>query len=721
MTVLALFGAALLVRLLYLWQSADNPTFNSPIVDSRTYHALALGWVERGEFSGQFLWQPVFYPYVLAALYKLCGPSLLAVKIVQLVLGSVTCVLTFRLGRRLFGRRAGLAAGLLVVFNGPLIFFEAEILSVGWAAFWSVVLVTLLLDCAETGGRWTFGTLGFCGALSVLTRPTFLPFLAAGIAWAGWRQWRPGGVRIDPQRSGNLRTAGGRLVLVLAGALSVLAPVSAFNHTRTGHLGILPASGGLNLYVGNNPDFERTVMTRPGYAWQKLTVAAAWDSRNDEAGADSGDVSGVDIRGNSRDAPWREQSAFLARVRHFMLEHPDQYLRGLGQKALHFLGSREIPRNVDVYAFRPWSTLLRLLVWRWGPFGFPFGLILPLALSGLVLAWRRTPAPIKLYVFLYAAAIVLVFVSARYRTAMTPILAVLAGQGAFELWHRFRSGDRRAIGLIAIAGLALSLAITLPGPFAQEKVDGEAELYHGVGYNHYLAHRWSAGAEAFRRAAALNDELMEAHYYLGLCLANDGRFAEAIAELQRASRLDPTFEPARHWLQEIQPRAVDIWLQDARRAAAAGDFAAAVPLYERAVETAPTLPDAHLDLGIALENTGDTVGAAVHYRAAWRLSGGRPYAAGRLAWLLATARSDSLRNGTEAVKLAEQACAETAYRDPWQLGVLAAAYAEIGRFQDAVATVEKAVDIAPSTDQAVLPALLERALSLYRAGRPFRE
>jgi len=104
-------------------------------------------------------------------------------KLIQAVLGAVTCVLTYRLGERLFDRRTGAVAGFAVALYGPLIFFEGELLAGGWAAFWSVTLVLLFLRAhAERTVRLCFW-LGVCGALSVLTRPTFLPFFVTGCLW----------------------------------------------------------------------------------------------------------------------------------------------------------------------------------------------------------------------------------------------------------------------------------------------------------------------------------------------------------------------------------------------------------------------------------------------------------------------------------------------------------------------------------------------------------
>jgi Flp pilus assembly protein TadD len=96
-------------------------------------------------------------------------------------------------------------------------------------------------------------------------------------------------------------------------------------------------------------------------------------------------------------------------------------------------------------------------------------------------------------------------------------------------------------------------------------------------------------------------------------------------------------------------------------------------------------------------------------------------AANNLAWVLATNPDAQLRNGAEAVQLAERACELSHNEEPMFIGTLGAAYAEAGRFQDAVATAKRAHALAL---QKGLPDLAQRnaeLLKLYEAGKPFRD
>jgi spermidine synthase len=89
--------------------------------------------------------------------------------------------------------------------------------------------------------------------------------------------------------------------------------------------------------------------------------------------------------------------------------------------------------------------------------------------------------------------------------------------------------------------------------------------------------------------------------------------------------------------------------------------------------------------------------------------------------MLATAPDDSLRDRTEAVRLAEQACRLSGFKDARTVGTLAAAYAEAGRFGDAVSTAQKAVDLATASGNVQFAGINGQLLGLYRAGKPYHE
>ncbi len=91
------------------------------------------------------------------------------------------------------------------------------------------------------------------------------------------------------------------------------------------------------------------------------------------------------------------------------------------------------------------------------------------------------------------------------------------------------------------------------------------------------------------------------------------------------------------------------------------------------------------------------------------------------AWVLATNPNASIRNGTEAVGLAQRAVRLSDGKEPAVLGTLAAAYAEAGRFSEAVQTARKALDLATEQNKQSLAESLKAKMALYEAGTPFRD
>lgn len=140
---------------------------------------------------------------------------------------------------------------------------------------------------------------------------------------------------------------------------------------------------------------------------------------------------------------------------------------------------------------------------------------------------------------------------------------------------------------------------------------------------------------------------------------------------------------------------------------------------QEALRIAPKNVDAHYDMAIFLSRNGRPEEAMGHYEEVLRL---RPYhvdALNNMAWILATARSPKIRDGSRAVNLAELACQLSFDKDPFFVDTLAAAYAEAGRFDRAVATAKKAIEMARLHGDKELSEAIGRRLKLYDAGRPF--
>ncbi|MBP1767261.1 MAG: putative O-linked GlcNAc transferase-putative TPR-containing transrane protein [Candidatus Aminicenantes bacterium] len=553
---LGVFSLALLVRGVYLAESWDNPTFRTPIVDSQTYDGLARRLAAGQPVTSEFFWQPVFYPTFLALVFRLSHSSILWAKIIQAILGAFTALLTYQLGRRILGRAAAVGAGVLVAIYMPLVFFETELLASGWAAFWMAAIALLLFKTREKAKPLPCLALGFSGALSILTRPEFLPVFGAGCLWllVAWAREHPNPARLFS-----------RFVFIALGFSLIAGPLAIWSHRVLGRAMMLPSSGGINLYIGNNPDYERTITARPGLDWQELTAAPARQGIVDDLGM---------------------QRYFLNKTKEYIKGQPLSFLYGLFHKTTQFFSSREIPRNTDIYLFGRWSRSLRWLVWKAGPFGFPFGLLLPAAFLGLVFCWRKIPGPVLLSLLLYPAAMIMVFVTSRYRVPLVPLLSILAAGGVGAVWDMKRERQWKKLAVAAAVALTVGVAGSSAGPFPEERLNYEAELYYGLGSTYDAWGKVKEAETAYGKALEVKPDYAEAHYNLANIRKTQGRLEEAIGHYGRAL--------------QARPGSVEIRNNLGAALKALGRTEQAIEQWDKAVALTPTDPFAHFNLALAL-------------------------------------------------------------------------------------------------------------------------
>jgi Flp pilus assembly protein TadD len=143
--------------------------------------------------------------------------------------------------------------------------------------------------------------------------------------------------------------------------------------------------------------------------------------------------------------------------------------------------------------------------------------------------------------------------------------------------------------------------------------------------------------------------------------------------------------------------------------------------FTEAAKEEPQNAHVHHNQAIFFSKQGRTKEAIQQYLETLRLD---PYyldASNNLAWVFATHENPMFRNGDKAVQLSEQACQLDGRRDPFLLDTLAAAYAEVGRFEEARLTALEAIDRAKLTGFDHLVGDIERRLRLYQSGQPYRK
>jgi tetratricopeptide (TPR) repeat protein len=211
----------------------------------------------------------------------------------------------------------------------------------------------------------------------------------------------------------------------------------------------------------------------------------------------------------------------------------------------------------------------------------------------------------------------------------------------------------------------------------------------------------------YQKALETRPNQADVHYNLGILLLKKGQVDEAIAHYQKALEARPDYPEAHYNLGNIllQQGRVDV----------------AIIHYQKALAIRPDFAEAHLNLATALLCEGRVAEAVAHYHKTVELKPDAAEARNSLAWVLATCPVASVRNGGEAVEQAGRANQLTGGNQPGILGTLAAAYAEAGRFGEAVATVQRALQLATLQNDSALMISLRTQMEYYKTDARFRD
>src|SRR5437660_1146538 len=218
---------------------------------------------------------------------------------------------------------------------------------------------------------------------------------------------------------------------------------------------------------------------------------------------------------------------------------------------------------------------------------------------------------------------------------------------------------------------------------------------------------WRDSETLFTHALAVTKNNDVAENNLGIIFLQKGQLDEAVSLLQSAVDLRPDNSPA----QENLAKAL---LQK-------GQVTDALIHYRKLMELQPDNIEIHNIVGTVLVQQGRITEGVEEWEKVLLIRPDNGNALNNLAWVFATSPDDSLRDGSRAVQLAEQATRISGSRMAMVWRTLAAAYAENGRFVDAIQTAQRAIELARNQGNAGLAAELQNTIALYETGKPLRD
>src|SRR6266496_2719188 len=218
---------------------------------------------------------------------------------------------------------------------------------------------------------------------------------------------------------------------------------------------------------------------------------------------------------------------------------------------------------------------------------------------------------------------------------------------------------------------------------------------------------WRDSETLFTHALAVTSNNDVAENNLGIVFLQKGNLDEAISLLQAAVDLRPENSPAHENLAKA-------FLQK-------GQVTDALVHYRRLLELQPDNIEVHNIVGTVLIQQGHIREGVEEWQKVLAIQPGNGNAMSNLAWVFATSPDESLRDGAQAVQLAEEALRISGRRIPVIFRTLAAAYAEKGMFSQAIQTAQRGIELANGQGNSGLAADLQSNIALYQAGRPLRD
>ncbi len=512
----AVLTAAVVLRIAHLAALRSSPFYATLQLDHQAYDEWGLR-IAQGDWIGQgvFFVDPL-YAYFLGVLYAVFGHSLLAVRIVQLVLAVATCWLTARIGSRVLGSRAlGNVAALLVAFFIPAVHYEATIEKTTLSVFLFALALDLYLAASPRAALLSGLALG----LAALARGNLLLFVPIDAM----------ALLLDRRSE---EPAWQRAGLFVLGALAVIGVTTARNAAVGGELVLTTANLGQNFYIGQNREnqlggYYAPAFVRPDPRYEEGDYRTEAEHRV-----------GHPLRASEVSAYWR------ARAFEEISAAPAAALERTGHKLRLFWHQYETPDNDNIELVQQYSPALRLpVVWM--------GMLFPLALLGAVTGWRNAGVRIlAVTAAAYCAAVVAFFVLARFRAPIVPILAVLAAAGLGWLGATARAQDwqRLAAGAALVAVAAL-WAVVFPDWLAARRLNSVAISYHNLAEGLVASGDVDGGIRAYEQAVATNPTAVVASMRaLGDLYLQRGDYRRAEQYMRRVLEIKPNSKLGREAL-----------------------------------------------------------------------------------------------------------------------------------------------------------------------------
>lgn len=496
--VLILLGG-FAIRLLYLFYFKDSVYFNPMLMerhDQRTFILWAQDILRHPwAVDGQVFFMAPLYPYFLAFLLFITAGNLLMVSVLQILMDVSVCLMLFYLGKKVYNERAGLLAAFMGAFYRTFIVYSAAILSDGLVLFLYILFPVMIFYSLEKPNicRWVIA--GIVLGLAALAKPTIailLPFVLVCL-YLYRPEKRLTKIKNIPDTCQPLAVLG--LLIIVSGL--IILPITIRNYYVSGVFAPICSNGLVNWRIGNSYDSLGLYHIPEG---ELMSIFSA--------------------------GFWR---LFLEKLHMFFMSY-------------------EWPQNLNVHFLDMLIPVLRAAFFR-------FGFVVPVGLGGLILLckkWKKNSLFISFIIF-NVLWVVLFFITDRFRT---PAVACFMVSGSVLIvWtiEKLRNSE-----LLKPLSIWLSVALFAfffnmpPGPLVPEVTYG---VFADLSIKNIQEDISNNDLEdAFAKAESfftMMPDDFRSNYMLATVFYRKHNLNAAIMMLNRTLELNPEFEPARVFMEDI--------------------------------------------------------------------------------------------------------------------------------------------------------------------------
>jgi len=505
-TLLLLLLLAIGLRIGYLAEISSTLFITQLRLDELYHHNWATS-IASGNFVGnEIFFRAPLYPYLLGLYYALFGHSYIVPRIIQHVLGSLNVIIVYFLSRKLFGKNVATISSLLFLSYAPIIYNEDKLLFESILIPQVTLFIFLLYSIKDKPTKWKWFAFGLFLGIICITRPVFLPFLAIlliiiflwyrkTISYQQYIFW---------------------MMNLIIGTTIVIAPVTLRNYLIGDDFVLIASQGGINLYIGNNPESDGFSSSMPG------PIGNRWN--NQDITSPVQQAVGRLPKASEIDSYWRNQ-AFK-----FIIGQPLDFLKLTGKKLYLFWNNLEIPNNGSFYLYSQFSKIL-----TWLPTGF--WLIGPLGLLGMIFSViEKRGRVLMLFILFYMCIIVLFFVCDRFRLPIVPFLCIYSGFSIQRLWEHLKEHKVRLsikyIFLLAILSIFVNSNI-----YNFQKGNRASDLF-SLGNLELSAGNYEKAISFYNQIPADNN-IQDVHLNWGVAEWRLGKIDNAIKQFQMELKIFP--------------------------------------------------------------------------------------------------------------------------------------------------------------------------------------